>query len=61
MNKIIKNSGKIFISGLLIFSLVGCGKVPVLKNGEDAIVTSNNKNINKETIFFILSLHLYFY
>ena len=46
MNKIIKNSGKILISGLLIFSLVGCGKVPVLKNGEDAIVTSNNKNIS---------------
>ena len=46
MNKIIKNSGKILISGLLIFSLVGCGKVPVLDNGEDAIVTSNNKNIS---------------
>lgn len=46
MNKIIKNSGKILISGLLIFSLAGCGKVPVLKNGEEAVVTSNAKNIS---------------
>lgn len=46
MNKIIKNSSKIIISGLLIFSLAGCGKVPVLENGEEAIVTSNNKNIS---------------
>ena len=46
MNKIIKNSGKILISGLLIFSLVGCGKVPVLKNGEEAVVTSDAKNIS---------------
>lgn len=46
MNKIIKNSGKILISGLLIFSLAGCGKVPVLDNGEEAVVTSNTKNIS---------------
>lgn len=46
MNKIIKNSGKILISGLLIFSLVGCGKVPVLDNGKEAVVTSNAKNIS---------------
>lgn len=46
MNKIIKNSGKILISGLLIFSLAGCGKVPVLDNGEEAVVTSNAKNIS---------------
>lgn len=46
MNKIIKNSGKILISGLLIFSLVGCGKVPVLDNGEEAVVTSDAKNIS---------------
>lgn len=46
MNKIVKNSSKIIISGLLIFSLAGCGKVPVLENGEEAIVTSNNKNIS---------------
>lgn len=46
MNKIIKNSGKILISGLLIFSLVGCGKVPVLDNGKEAVVTSDAKNIS---------------
>lgn len=46
MNKIIKNSGKILISGLLIFSLIGCGKVPVLDNGKEAVVTSDAKNIS---------------
>ena len=43
--------GKIFIAGLACVSLVGCGKIPTLENGEEAVVTTNDSKISVTELY----------
>ena len=46
-----KKLTKIFVVGLAYLSLVGCGKVAKLKNGEDAVLTTKNGGISADELY----------
>lgn len=46
-----KKINKILIVGVAALSLVGCGKIPTLKNGEEAVVTSKPGNISANQLY----------
>lgn len=46
-----KKLTKIFVVGLASLSLVGCGKVAKLKNGEDAVLTIKNGGISADALY----------
>lgn len=46
-----KKLTKIFVVGLASLSLVGCGKVAKLKNGEDAVLTIKNGGISADELY----------
>ena len=49
-----KKYAKLLLLSLLMFALVGCGKVPVLKNGEEALVTSKQGDISVNDFYNLL-------
>lgn len=47
-----KNTVKLVgISMALMLAVTGCGKVPKLENGQDAVVTLNGENISVDTLY----------
>ncbi len=46
-----KKLTKLLIIPVIAFSLVGCGKVPVLENGQEAVATTNKGNISAEDLY----------
>ena len=46
-----KNLKKIFILTILVTIVTGCGKIPTLKNGEEAVVNSNKGGISAEDLY----------
>lgn len=51
MNKIVKVGSKICALSLILVTLVGCGKVPVLENGQEAIATMKEGNISANDLY----------
>lgn len=46
-----KNLKKIFILIILVTIVTGCGKIPTLKNGEEAVVNTNKGGISAEDLY----------
>lgn len=46
-----KKLTKLLIIPVIAFSLVGCGKVPVLENGQEAVATTNKGSISAEDLY----------
>lgn len=46
-----KTTNKLLILGLVLFTVVGCGKVPTLKNGEEAVTTLKEGNISADQLY----------
>ena len=46
---------KKYLYGLLVLTslllITGCGEIPTLENGEDAVITINDKNIAVSTFY----------
>ena len=40
-----KKISKLLILPIAVLTLAGCGKIPTLKNGEDAIITLKEENV----------------
>lgn len=46
-----KNWKKIFVITTLLVCVVGCGKIPTLKNGEDAVVSLDKGGVSVNTLY----------
>lgn len=46
-----KKTNKLLILGLVLFTVVGCGKIPTLKNGEEAVATLKEGNISADQLY----------
>lgn len=51
MNKIVKVGSKICALSLVLITLVGCGKIPVLENGQEAVATMKEGNISANDLY----------
>lgn len=46
-----KNLKKLFVLAILVTVVTGCGKIPTLKNGEEAVVNTNKGGISAEDLY----------
>jgi len=46
-----KKISKLLVLGAVLFTVVGCGKIPTLKNGEEAVTTLNEGSISANQLY----------
>ena len=49
-----KKTSKILLTTALVISLAGCGKIPTLKNGDEAVFTTDSKKISVTELYNLL-------
>lgn len=49
-----KKISKLLILGIVLFTVVGCGKIPTLKNGEEAIATLDEGSISANNLYSVI-------
>ena len=46
-----KNLQKLFILAIMVTLVTGCGKIPTLKDGEQAVATTNKGSVSAEELY----------